>query len=216
MMSAFYNWADKDWVKLLESNVDIILNEAKCLLESNNGIWMSPHPSYVSGTRSWKTFELIFFGMNVKENSSQCPNTTMLLSEIPEIITADFSFLPAQTHIKPHNGYSKMIVRNHLPLIVPDGDLGIKVDGEVRKWEMGKVLSFNDCLEHEAWNFSDQDRLVMMIDVPSPEYEYSKDDICQYKIENMDDPFLLSLATKAEWKEMYAKGEIELSRLKGK
>ncbi|MCB9188349.1 MAG: aspartyl/asparaginyl beta-hydroxylase domain-containing protein [Flavobacteriales bacterium] len=212
-MKAFYNWSDKDWVKLLESNVEIIRKEAISLMNEPKGNWLKVHPDYVEGNIPWRTFEMVFFGMKIKDNLIHCNATAELLSQIPDLITADFSLLPPHTHIKPHKGYSKMIVRNHLPLIVPAGDLGIRVDDQVVKWEEGKLISFNDSLEHEAWNKTDHYRLVMMVDVASPEFEYSAQQICKYKIENMDDPFLLSIASKEKWMEYFRKGEVCLGEI---
>lgn len=40
---------------------------------------------------------------------------------------------------------------------------------EVREWEVGKLLVFDDTIEHEAWNDSDQDRVVLIFDIWRPE-----------------------------------------------
>lgn len=50
-------------------------------------------------------------------------------------------------------------VRVHLPLIVPEGDLGITVEQTTYKWEQGKVFCFNPFVMHTAWNKSDSLRL---------------------------------------------------------
>jgi beta-hydroxylase len=198
----FYNLEATAWAKNLEANVDVIRKEMQGVLEGQSGLWISGHPDYVKGN-TWKTFELVFFGINILQNQKQCPETTQLLSEIPELVTADFSVLPPHTDILPHKGYSRMITRCHLPLIVPRGDLGIEVEGETRVWEEGKLISFDDSLSHRAWNHTDEVRVVMMIDVASEAFDYSADEICRYKIENIDDPYLLSMAPKEKWLEMY-------------
>ena len=56
----------------------------------------------------------------------------------------------------------------HLPLIVPPG-CGFRVGNETREWEEGKLLIFDDTIEHEAWNESDQDRVVLIFDIWRPE-----------------------------------------------
>ena len=55
----------------------------------------------------------------------------------------------------------------HLPLIVP-GDCGFRVGGETREWTIGEAFAFDDTIEHEAWNRSDQDRAVLIIDTWNP------------------------------------------------
>ena len=55
----------------------------------------------------------------------------------------------------------------HLPLIVPPG-CGFRVGGETREWVLGKPFAFDDTIEHEAWNDSDQLRAVLIFDVWNP------------------------------------------------
>jgi aspartyl/asparaginyl beta-hydroxylase (cupin superfamily) len=56
----------------------------------------------------------------------------------------------------------------HLPLIVPPG-CRFRVGGEVREWEEGKLLIFDDTIEHEAWNDGPEDRVVLIFDIWRPE-----------------------------------------------
>ena len=55
----------------------------------------------------------------------------------------------------------------HLPLIVPPG-CGFRVGNEVREWVEGKLLVFDDTIEHEAWNDSGEDRVVLIFDIGGP------------------------------------------------
>ena len=56
----------------------------------------------------------------------------------------------------------------HLPLVVPPG-CGFRVGNETREWEPGKLLIFDDTIEHEAWNDSSEDRIILIFDVWRPE-----------------------------------------------
>ena len=56
----------------------------------------------------------------------------------------------------------------HLPLVVPP-HCGFRVGNEVRAWEVGKLLIFDDTIEHEAWNNSAEDRIVLIFDIWRPE-----------------------------------------------
>jgi aspartyl/asparaginyl beta-hydroxylase (cupin superfamily) len=51
---------------------------------------------------------------------------------------------------------------------VPDGDCAIRVGDETRRWHEGKCLVFDDYFEHEAWNRTDEDRLVLIVDLWHP------------------------------------------------
>jgi hypothetical protein len=49
-----------------------------------------------------------------------------------------------------------------------------------------------------------------MFDIPNPRWGYSAYEISKYKIEHIDDPFLLSMAEASEWQEAFKKGEFPL------
>jgi aspartyl/asparaginyl beta-hydroxylase (cupin superfamily) len=78
-----------------------------------------------------------------------------------------FSILDAKTRIPPHHGVNNTRLIVHLPLIVPPG-CGFRVGGETREWQPGKAWVFDDTIEHEAWNNSDEPRAVMIFDIWNP------------------------------------------------
>ena len=80
---------------------------------------------------------------------------------------AMFSLLAPRTSIPPHNGVSNTRLVCHLPLIVPAG-CWFRVGAETRYWERGKAFVFDDTIEHEAANPSDELRVVLIIDIWHP------------------------------------------------
>jgi aspartyl/asparaginyl beta-hydroxylase (cupin superfamily) len=56
----------------------------------------------------------------------------------------------------------------HLPLITPPA-CELRVGNDVRPWIRGETLIFDDSIQHEAWNRSDQLRVVLLFDVWRPE-----------------------------------------------
>ena len=46
--------------------------------------------------------------------------------------------------------------------------LGIRVGAEIRGWREGGSLVFDDTYEHEAWNETDETRVVLFLDVVRP------------------------------------------------
>ena len=96
-------------------------------------------------------------------NCQLCPETTKLVEQIPGMTTAGFSSLAPDTHILPHTGYSKTVLRCHLGLIVPQG-CTLRVGDEKRQWQEGKCLIFDDTVNHEAWNPTEQTRVILLID----------------------------------------------------
>jgi aspartyl/asparaginyl beta-hydroxylase (cupin superfamily) len=78
-----------------------------------------------------------------------------------------FSVLAPHTHIPPHHGETNARVVVHLPLIVPAG-CRYRVGYEERDWKVGEALIFDDSIEHEARNDSDEIRVVLIFDVWNP------------------------------------------------
>jgi beta-hydroxylase len=209
----FYSINENSELKILEENYAVILEELSQLTQnSKKGFWHINYPNYVKSKlhNNWKAFSFQFFGIKNTFNCSVCPNTASILNKIPGIISADFSYLPPHTHITPHTGFTKMILRVHLGLIVPK-DCGIRVGNDTRHWEKGKLLIFDDSFEHEAWNNSDEDRYILMIDIPNPLWGYTAKEISSYKIKNLTDEYMLSLFPKEKWLEFLDKGEFDIS-----
>lgn len=208
----FYDTADFEFLKPIESNFEIIKSELLELLEmQKENQWLRTFPNYVTSEKdkAWKVFSFVFFGIKFLHNAELCPKTSELIYSIPDIISCDYSFLKGNSHILPHKGYSRMVLRCHLPLIVPSSkDCAIRVGDKTHHWQEGKLVIFDDSFEHEAWNNSKDDRVVLMFDIPNPNWEYSAEQISEFKIRNMDDPFLLSMANKEEWLEFYRQKSI--------
>jgi aspartyl/asparaginyl beta-hydroxylase (cupin superfamily) len=55
----------------------------------------------------------------------------------------------------------------HLPLIVPPS-CGFRVGASTRQWRVGEAFAFDDTIEHEAWNDSDELRVVLIVDLWQP------------------------------------------------
>src|SRR5690606_9679173 len=78
-----------------------------------------------------------------------------------------FSLLQPHTQIPPHTGSSNARLIGHLPLIIPE-KCRFRVGNETREWKMGEAFIFDDSIEHEAWNDSDEIRVVMIFDAWNP------------------------------------------------
>ena len=81
-----------------------------------------------------------------------------------------FSLLAAGKRIPPHHGMINTRFICHLPLIVP-GEGALRVGPLQKSWEVGKLMMFDDSVEHEAWNNAAKDRLVLIFDIWRPELE---------------------------------------------
>lgn len=201
----FYSVKEK-WVNDLISNYQIIKHELANFLEHNPSKLNANYSNYTNNM-GWKTVPLLFFTIET-ELLQFFPETSNILKNIPQLIGAEFSILTPNTEIKAHYGYSKQIMRTHLGLKIPIGDLGLTCEQETQQWKEGDTFSFNDGLLHSAWNKSNEDRWVLMVDTPIPESIYTAFDISKYKLENLNDKVLLSIASKETWLKWFENSKI--------
>src|SRR3546814_5287927 len=69
-----------------------------------------------------------------------------------------------------HRGITKGLVRGHLGLKVP-GDRAnctIRVGETSNMWAEGELLVFDDTYDHEVWNDTDEERVVLLFDIVRP------------------------------------------------
>jgi beta-hydroxylase len=81
-----------------------------------------------------------------------------------------FSIFEPGKHLPPHRGPYNGVLRLHLGLIVPEpaDKLGIRIADRLCTWQEGKALVFDDAYEHEAWNHTEQTRVVLFVDFVKP------------------------------------------------
>lgn len=139
---------------------------AECLALSRQEFDAWPETNLYN--RGWDVYGLYFKHRQMLENCVFCPETVALLEEVPGLSSAGFSRLAAGTEISPHVGYTDQVLRLHLALYA-DGDCGIRVGTQSRRWIPGQCLVFDDTIEHEAWNHGGADRLVLLVDFAKPQ-----------------------------------------------
>ena len=157
----------EDHWKVIKSELDAVLIQRDQLPTFHE---VSPDQKHISKGDDWKIFPLYVFGDPVESNCARCPETAQLLSRVPRIENAMFSILSPNYQIPPHRGPTNGIVRVHLGLIVPEEkeSCQIRVDDQIFGWEEGKCVVFDDFYEHEVWNNTDQQRVVLFFDVDRP------------------------------------------------
>jgi aspartate beta-hydroxylase len=126
------------------------------------------HSDAWAGMFIWKD------GMLQKEAAALCPITAAAFGALPMpriegyCPTVMFSALAPGAHIPPHTGETNARLVGHLPLIVPETGCRYRVGYDWRQWEVGKCLVFDDSIEHEAINDSDELRVVVLFDLWNP------------------------------------------------
>lgn len=170
----FLDAAEFPWVADFEARWQDIRGELLAVLERPEEIpafhQLSPDQHRISKGQNWKTFAFYVFGIKLEENCARCPATVAALEALPGLQNAWFSILAPRYHIPPHKGPTRAVVRVHLPLMVPAEAEAcwLRVDDQVRNWELGKCLLFDDTYEHEVRNDTDEVRVVLFVDVDRP------------------------------------------------
>ena len=182
----FFEREEFPWLAELEAATDVVRAELQALMQDPGAafapyVQLDPaHPQAASWTGvnnspDWSACHLFRHGNEVTANAARCPRTMELLAKLPlmrirnhapEVV---LSVLRPHAHIPPHYGSVNGRLIVHLPLVVPPDCGFLAVAGEKRGWEEGKCLVFDDSFAHEAWNDSDQTRVVMLLDIWNPQ-----------------------------------------------
>ncbi len=179
----FYSTEQFSWVPELEAQTDIICGELLAALASHQDAF-APYIQYRPGdpvnqwqelnhSRQWSSLHLWQHGERVQANVELCPRTVAALEQVGAVQipglcpNAMFSALAPRTVIPPHNGETNARLVGHLPLVVPDG-CSFRVGYDRLQWQKGKVIVFDDTIEHEARNDSNELRVVLIFDVWNP------------------------------------------------
>ena len=180
-------WFEREalpWLDRLEAATPDIRQELEALLEDEEQAFVPYIEADVDRPvldndgwltrRDWTAHYLWKNGSPVEANIARCPKTMAALAGAPlcrmpgRTPSILFSALKPGARITPHHGFLNTRMIGHLGVIVP-GACGLRVGNETRYWEEGKAWLFDDSIEHEAWNDSDQLRVILLFDVWRPE-----------------------------------------------
>jgi hypothetical protein len=179
----FHDPASFSGLDALAAKADMIRGEFEALMAAE-AAEMVPYIQYpdqvplrqwkeLNKNPKWTAIHLLQNGNPVEANARHCPRTLDLLRAVPQPRVAGaspnaiFSLLAPKTRIPPHTGVANTRLVAHLPLIVPPG-CGFRVGATVREWIPGEIMVFDDTIEHEAWNDSDELRVVLIFDLWPP------------------------------------------------
>ncbi len=162
------------WEQTLEQNVDVIRRELSLVMTQLSELpsfhQLSPDQWRLDTDDKWKTFFFYAYGDKAEKNCARCPETTRLVEAIPGMRTALFSILGPGKHVPQHRGPFKGVIRYMLGLVVPEPRerCRIQIGDQVRHWEVGKSLVFDDTYPHEVWNDTAGHRAVLFLDIERP------------------------------------------------
>jgi aspartate beta-hydroxylase len=171
------------WLGILEEATEDIAAEALAVFRGRSADF-SPYVNFPPGTpldewaslnhsMDWSVYSLWHDGTPVPAHQAACPNTSAVLARLPMCDVpgyapgAYFSVLKPRTRLPPHTGTTNTRSIVHLPLVIPEG-CRFRVGSQTRSWQKGKAWVFDDTIEHDAANDSDQIRIVLIFDVWNP------------------------------------------------
>ena len=172
------------WLDELEASTDDIEAELHAVMAAERAE-LVPYIQYddhlpmaqwkpLNRNPDWTAIHLLQNGRTIEANAQHCPNTIALLLKLPQPVIAGaspnamFSLLKPGAHIPPHVGVNNTRLVCHLPLQVPQG-CWFRVGAETRFWKRGEAFVFDDTIEHEALNPSEELRVVFIFDVWHPD-----------------------------------------------
>jgi aspartyl/asparaginyl beta-hydroxylase (cupin superfamily) len=172
------------WIEKVEAATEVLRDELRAVMAAERAE-LVPYVQYdehvpmeqwrpLNKNPDWTAIHLLLRGERIDANARHCPKTMAMLAKLPQPAipgaspNAMFSLLAPNTVIPPHVGVNNARLVCHLPLIVPEG-CWFRVGAETRYWKPGEAFVFDDTIEHEAMNPSDELRVVFIFDVWHPD-----------------------------------------------
>jgi len=180
----FYNYK-KIYPRLSNINDPTILNEIYYNLSKEfNNEWLDWPEKYLYESEEingdWKIIPFYGFGIWCKKNCIKFPNLTKFLKSIPDLKIALISKLNPNTKLIPHYGWgshSNNVLRCHYGIVLPKDESKsyISVTNEACKEEiqyhkLNDWIIFDDSKLHYAENKSNEQRIVLIVDINRPNY----------------------------------------------
>lgn len=145
------------------------------------------HHSLHEGTWDWHSY--MTKGIPCSPDSpfsKHFPETSKVLQQLEKDMMlftgtpfgyAFFSTLHPQSKIAAHCAPMNLRLRVHVPLQVPAEPIGvqerpscgIRVGPTTRTWQEGRAFVLDDAYEHEVWNETDTERVLLLVDVWHPD-----------------------------------------------
>lgn len=185
----FYEREQFEWVSAIEGKTDLIRDELVAVMDDrskfspyvkSDDARLGQNNQGLDDNDDWSALFLWDYGRLVAENAAIFPQTIKALEAAPlpdisgQAPMALFSKLAANTKIPPHNGLLNTRLICHLPIIVPENCGALRVGNEERSWVEGELLIFDDSMEHEAWNNSNDERVILLFEIWRPEINHEE------------------------------------------
>lgn len=179
-----------------EQNVEPLrletFNKTTNQLEENLNSWKALVLKYETRTLTWGDDMKVTLEDIRPDLVEQHPTAWKLTEKFGEYCPiSNYSVIGPKTVLRRHTGPENRTgkyIRIHIPLIIPEGDIFLEVNGEKVDWS--DLFGFNNQLAHSAWNLSDEYRLVYIIDLDREFIGLPPGSLYDERLEKYASPFL--------------------------
>lgn len=175
---AYFDVKKLDWYKHLSDSLPAIKQDIlEFLGRKDIKVEDYFYSEIKSDEKGWKVCPFLFWGEKDNVNYAKADKFLSHFSNIPGLAVLSVSILKPHTHITPHYGDTDTVYRVHIPIKIPASlpQCGLRVDGSDKAWD--DIIVFCDAHSHEAWNNTDEERYILIMDVIREEYLHKADDI---------------------------------------
>ena len=117
----------------------------------------------------WKLYYAYMLGEANPMAYRDCPTFLDFAERTPSVVNAIIAILEPGVTLKAHEGPYAGILRYHLPLTVPENNPPrLRVELEMHTWKEGEGILIDDTFEHEVYNESDGQRIMLIVDIRRP------------------------------------------------
>lgn len=120
----------------------------------------------------WQGYQLRYNGKFTETGLALFPKTVKILSELKPFLYAgglvEFIVMKPGIAIPPHKDDINTSLTCHLGITIPE-NCGIRVGGETQNLKKRDILFFDNSFEHEAWNKSQEERVILLLELYHPE-----------------------------------------------
>ena len=168
---------DFKWRRTLRKNTNMIKNEYLAWVSGTKSSVVLHEYSVgdaartIDNNKAWKSVILRLFGVDTPF-ACHFSKTMKLIHRLPvRVLTVMFSILEPGAILTPHRGVYRGVLRYHLCIKAPTkGNSELKVIDEngkshVHTWKIGNDILFDDNYIHEATNHTNEERIVLFLDI---------------------------------------------------
>ncbi len=164
-----YGYLPSEAIRNVCENIDVIIDEWEkyskvkytCPIDD-----ISIDQKELNQDKKWKAAFLFVYGEFNSDAEIHFPQTMKIIKNwSKEIKLVFFSKLEAHKHIPAHHGNNFGVIRNQIGInILFPEKTGLRVADKTVQLKKKELFIFDDTFEHEAWNNSETDRVVLIID----------------------------------------------------